>query len=76
MLTALAQAETLADIAAPAGLDREQFLRALADSRYAEALDSSNKDAQADEVFGFPFFIYAGKRFWGNDRIEWLVREL
>jgi hypothetical protein len=23
-----------------------------------------------------PFFIYEGIRFWGNDRIDWLVLEL
>lgn len=69
-------AETLAEIAARGGLDRDEFLGALTDPRYESALDRSNKDAQADEVFGFPFFIYEGKRFWGNDRIEWLVREL
>jgi len=72
----IGQAETLAEIAARAGLDREEFLRALRDPRYEAALDRSKKDAQADEVFGFPFFVYEGKRFGGNDRIEWLVREL
>ncbi len=72
----IGQEETLAEIAARAGLDRGEFLAALRDPRYEAALDHSNKDAQADEVFGFPFFICEGQRFWGNDRIEWLVREL
>jgi len=66
----------LADIAERAGLDREAFLSALDDATYNAALDTSNKDAEADEVFGFPFFIVGSQRFWGNDRIEWLVREL
>jgi 2-hydroxychromene-2-carboxylate isomerase/cation transport regulator ChaC len=68
--------ETLATIAEGCGLDRTSFLAALRDPRYETALDASNRDAQADEVFGFPFFIYAGKKFWGNDRLEWLVREM
>src|SRR5881628_1321366 len=72
----IGQEETLAEIAARAGLDRRTFLAALGDRRYEAALEQSNQDAKADGVFGFPFFIFAGKRFWGNDRIEWLVREL
>jgi 2-hydroxychromene-2-carboxylate isomerase/cation transport regulator ChaC len=72
----IAQEETLAAIAEQCGLDRQAFLAGLADERYAAALDGSNRDAQADDVFGFPFFIYEGKKFWGNDRLEWLAREL
>jgi hypothetical protein len=32
--------------------------------------------AETDGVFGFPFFVYAGQKFWGNDRVEWLVRAI
>ena len=49
---------------------------ALHDTRYEEALGRSNQEAEADGVFGIPFFIYQGQMFWGNDRIEWLVREI
>ena len=68
--------ETLAEVAGRAGLAREEFLAALQDGRYAAALERSNEDARADGVFGFPFFVYGGRRFWGNDRIEWLAREI
>ena len=68
--------DILADIAERAGLDRAEFLRGLAHPDYEAALEASNADAQADEVFGFPFFVFEGKKFWGNDRIDWLVREL
>ena len=34
------------------------------------------RDAGTDGVFGFPFFLFRGQRFWGNDRIEWLVRAI
>jgi len=30
------------------------------------------KRAQQDRLFGVPFFVYRGEKFWGNDRIEWL----
>jgi 2-hydroxychromene-2-carboxylate isomerase len=68
--------DTLAEIAAGAGLERAAFLAALDDPRWEAALAASNADAERDEVFGFPTFVYSGKRFWGNDRIEWLVREI
>ena len=68
--------DILADLAERAGLDRAEFLSALADPDYEAALEASNANAQADQVFGFPFFVFEGKKFWGNDRIEWLVREL
>jgi 2-hydroxychromene-2-carboxylate isomerase/cation transport regulator ChaC len=72
----IANEETLAAIAEQAGFNRAEFLAALADPRYEAALLASNQDAQADGAFGFPFFLYEGKRFWGNDRLEWLVREM
>lgn len=68
--------ETLGRIAESAGLDRRQFLAALEEPRLAAALEKSNQDAQADGAFGFPFFVWNGKHFWGNDRIEWLARAL
>jgi 2-hydroxychromene-2-carboxylate isomerase len=27
-------------------------------------------------VFGVPFFVYEGHHFWGNDRLEWVLREI
>lgn len=68
--------ETLGRIAEEVGLDRRQFLAALDDPRTAAALEQSNRDAEADGAFGFPFFVWNGKHFWGNDRIEWLVRAI
>ena len=66
--------ETLAAIAERVGLERRAFLAALRDPQYDQALEQCNADAEADEVFGFPFFIYNGQKFWGNDRTDWLVR--
>ena len=70
----IGQDDVLTTLAERAGLDRQAFLTALQDPRYEQALEQSNKDAEADEVFGFPFFIYEGQKFWGNDRIDWLLR--
>ena len=72
----IGQEATLAGMAERAGLDRQEFLVALQDPRYEAALEGCNKEAETNEVFGFPFFIYRDQKFWGNDRIEWLVRAL
>lgn len=67
----------LAAIAAHAGLDGAAFLAATAaTSPQAAALENCNAEAESDGVFGFPFFVFAGQHFWGNDRIEWLVQAI
>ncbi len=65
--------DTLASLAEGAGLHPRAFLAAIREERFAAALEESNRSAEADGVFGFPFFVYEGQRFWGNDRIEWLA---
>ena len=72
----IGQEETLTGIVERCGLDRQVFLSALQDARYEVALQASNKAAAVDELFGIPLFIYEGQKFWGNDRIEWLVRAI
>jgi 2-hydroxychromene-2-carboxylate isomerase len=32
--------------------------------------------AQEDSIFGVPYFVYRGETFWGNDRIDWLMRAI
>ena len=67
----------LASIAVRSGLEENAFLQAIEeDGAYVSALEECNAEAEADGVFGFPFFVYRGHKFWGNDRIEWLVREI
>lgn len=72
----IGQEATLAGIGGRLGLDPDALVACLQEDRYADALDASNRDAESDGVFGFPFLIYEGQRFWGNDRIEWLEREI
>lgn len=66
---------TLMELAEASALDRDKFLAAIDDdSPYAEARADHAAAAEADGVFGFPFFVYKDQKFWGNDRIEWLVK--
>ncbi len=73
----LGNEESLAAIAAACGLESAAFGAATgASSPQAAALTRCTAEAEADGVFGFPFFVYRGHKFWGNDRIEWLAREI
>jgi 2-hydroxychromene-2-carboxylate isomerase len=72
----ISQEHVLAAIAEKSSLNRQEFLAALQDTRYVAALDQSNKEAEADGAFGIPFFVYKGEKFWGNDRLEWLIRAI
>ena len=73
----IGDAEILFAIADRCGLDRGGFRDAIAEtSAYAETLLQIRAEAEADGAFGVPFFIYRGQNFWGNDRIEWLVRAI
>ena len=69
--------QTLFAIADECGLSRDAFLEGIKEeSPYTLELERSNAEAEADGVFGFPFFVYNGHKFWGNDRIEWLAKEI
>ena len=73
----IGDAETLIEIADRCGLDRGGFRDAIDDtSPYAATLLEIRAEAEADGVFGIPFFLYNGQKFWGNDRIDWLVRAI
>ncbi len=72
----ISKLNVLADIAEQVRLDRNEFLVAIKDPQYKERLSAIKQQAGEAGVFGAPTFIYQGKRFWGNDRIESLVYEI
>jgi 2-hydroxychromene-2-carboxylate isomerase len=62
-------------VLADAGLEPAEF------KHYAEAdarrdLDACFAEAGRDQIFGVPTFVVAGEPFWGEDRIEWVIRRL
>ncbi len=68
--------EVLADLATACGLDAAAVVAAAGDpSTHARVMEGMAA-ALADRIFGVPTFIYRGQRFWGNDRIEWLLRAI
>lgn len=56
-------------------LDAEDFARYAATGGPAD-LVRAYKEADRDGVFGVPTFIVAGEPFWGNDRVEWVIKKL
>ncbi|HLX37070.1 MAG TPA: DsbA family protein [Candidatus Binataceae bacterium] len=67
--------EQLAPLMESFGLDAAAF------RRYAEAdgprdLAAALAEGEDDEVFGVPTLIVDGELFWGNDRIDWVIRKL
>jgi 2-hydroxychromene-2-carboxylate isomerase len=68
----------LGSILEEVGADCAQFVRYIADED-AEAkprLKACFAEASRDQVFGVPTFVVDQERFWGYDRIDWLVRRL
>jgi 2-hydroxychromene-2-carboxylate isomerase len=57
------------------GLEPADFLR-YADTGARADLDACFAEADRDQVFGVPTFIVDGEPFWGEDRIEWVIRKL
>lgn len=65
----------LAAVLRECNLDAEDFMR-YAFSDGPQDLKLARAEADRDGVFGVPTIIVAGEPFWGNDRIEWVIKKL
>lgn len=72
----LASDEVMQDAAAAAGLDSDEALTVAHDPEWKNAVMAGFSHTREDGAFGVPLFIYRNERFWGNDRLDWLLREL
>jgi 2-hydroxychromene-2-carboxylate isomerase len=72
----IADRAVLGDCARDAGLSRDDFLKGLDDEHYRNALWARALAGLEEGVFGVPFFVVDGERFWGNDRLEFLLDAL
>jgi 2-hydroxychromene-2-carboxylate isomerase len=67
----------MAEVASGHGLDAGALVAAAADAAYqTRVVQGMINGVQQDSIFGVPYFVYRGERFWGNDRIDWLVRAI
>jgi 2-hydroxychromene-2-carboxylate isomerase len=69
-------AEVSADVAESLGIERGRTMAALASDEVKQSLVKAVDDAIAQGVFGVPFFIADGEKFFGNDHIWMMERWL
>ena len=65
---------TLRAILGECGLDADAVLKA--SEGMAAKREAYTKHAIEQSVFGAPFFVIDGERFWGQDRLEFVERKL
>lgn len=67
----------LAEVAIKLGLDASALVAAADDVAYqTRVVEGMIQGATEDSIFGVPLFVYRGEPFWGNDRIEWVLRAI
>jgi 2-hydroxychromene-2-carboxylate isomerase len=66
--------EVLGAAGVEAGLDADAVVAAADDEALHQRVWRGMAEARDDRVFGVPFFVVDGARFWGNDRLDWVVR--
>jgi len=65
--------EVVADAAREAGLDADAVLAAGHDDALrAEVSDGWRRAAERDRIFGVPSFVFAGRLYWGQDRMHFV----
>ena len=66
----------LAACATKVGLSRNAFLDALRTKQHHDEVPKALMLCIEERIFGVPIFVVDGKRFWGNDRLDFLDAEL
>ncbi len=68
--------QILRDVATGSGLEADALIDAQSKQEYKRTLLQGLAGAKEDGVFGVPYFVYKDSAYWGNDRLEWLIREI
>ncbi len=66
----------IGNIAEEVGLDRQATMDAMDDPAVHQQLQSIRAQFAQDEIVGVPFFVYEGQRFWGQDRLDALIKHI
>ena len=67
---------TMRDIGIACDLDVVMLTEAQSKREYKRNLLQGMANAKEEGVFGVPLFVYKNAHYWGNDRLEWLIREI
>ena len=71
----IADKKTLFQLANDIGID-SKIKHVFNEEKVENILKKYTEDAEVDNVFGVPTFIYRKKLFWGQDRLFFLEKEL
>jgi len=69
-------ADVVRDAASSAGLDADALLRQAFTAEVGARLDAALTGFERDGCPGVPTWVANGERFWGKDRVDWLVRRI
>jgi 2-hydroxychromene-2-carboxylate isomerase len=72
----LADPQIVAEIAAAQGFAKEEVLAALNHQAVKDRLKAETDAAIAAGIFGSPFIVVDGERFWGSDRLDQIEKWL
>jgi 2-hydroxychromene-2-carboxylate isomerase len=72
----IADPATLAAVAAGLKLDASALAARAEEPELAARYEATTERAIAAQVFGSPWYVYAGEPFWGQDRLDFLDRAL
>jgi 2-hydroxychromene-2-carboxylate isomerase len=72
----MADAENVATVAAPLGIDQAALKEGIESAPIKAALKDGIDTAIARGVFGVPFMVADGEAFWGSDRLDDLEHHL
>ena len=67
---------TLKAIIESCGLDADAVMKAGEAPEMAGKREAYTRHAIEQSVFGAPFFVIDGERFWGQDRLDFVERKL
>ena len=66
----------ISNIAIRSGLDPDETVEAAHDKQIQSRVLEGMKSITRNGMFGVPFFIYKRQKYWGNDRLDWLLRDI
>jgi 2-hydroxychromene-2-carboxylate isomerase len=67
--------EQLAPLLQNYGMSPEEFRR-YSENDGPRELAAAVAEGERDQIFGVPTLLVDGEPFWGNDRIEWVIKKL
>ncbi|MCG8407649.1 MAG: DsbA family protein, partial [Phycisphaerales bacterium] len=66
----------IGNIAEEVAVDPQAAITAMDDPAVHQQLQSIRAQYAQDEIVGVPFFVYEGQRFWGQDRLDALIKHI